>query len=233
LKPVQSALPPPPPNLPVGLPSDLLRRRPDIREAERRLAAANANIGAQEANLYPKLNLLGLTSFAGMSVDDLFSRQNLSSIGVGMFTQPLFNGGRTHAQIGEAKEQYRQALTTYRSIVLGAFRDVEDALARYRAEDDRRNALAQSVTAAENSLVIAQDQYRVGLVSFINVLQAEVAVLNSQDSLTQSDAQVLSDLVSVYKALGGGWSADGSDKTVAGLDGGPHAESDVAAKPGR
>jgi outer membrane protein, multidrug efflux system len=206
LAPVTAALPPPPPSLPVGLPSDLLQRRPDIREAERRLAAANANIGVQVANLYPKLNLLGLASFAGMSASDLFSRQNLSSIGVGMLTEPVFNGGRTRAQIAAAKEEYSQALASYRSTVLGAFRDVEDALARYKAEDSRRASLAQSVTAARNSFAIAEDQYRAGLVNFINVLQAEVALLNSQDQLTQSDAQMLSDLASLYKALGGGWS---------------------------
>jgi NodT family efflux transporter outer membrane factor (OMF) lipoprotein len=198
-------LPPPPPSLPVGLPSDLLLRRPDIREAERRLAAANAEIGVQEANLYPKVNLLGLGSFAGTSVDNLFSHQNLQSIGVGMVTLPIFNGGRTRASIAAAKEEKTQALLAYRKAVLSAFRDVEDALARYKAEDARRTALAQSVDAAQNSLAIAQDQYRTGLVTFVNVLQAENALLSSRDQLTQSDAQSLSDLVSLYKALGGGY----------------------------
>ncbi len=201
-----TALPPPPAALPVGLPSDLLRRRPDIREAERRLAAANAQIGVQEAALYPSVNLIGLGSFAGMSLDNLFTHQNLQSVGVGMVSLPLFNGGRTRASIAAAREEQTQALLNYHKTVLGAFRDVEDALARYTSEDARRTALAQSVDAAANSLVIAQDQYRTGLVTFMNVLQAENALLNSRDQLAQSDAQALSDLVSVYKALGGGWS---------------------------
>jgi multidrug efflux system outer membrane protein len=207
LAPTAAPLPPAPLNLAVGLPSDLLRRRPDIRAAEQRLVAANANVGVQQANLYPKVNLLGLASFAGMSVESLFSRDNLQSVGVGMVTAPIFNAGKTRAQIAAAREEKAQALITYRQTVLGAFRDVEDALARYKAEDDRRASLARSVDAATSSLAIAQAQYRAGLVTFINVLQAENSLLNSRDQLVQSQAQTLSDLVSLYKALGGGWSA--------------------------
>ncbi|HEX4183291.1 MAG TPA: efflux transporter outer membrane subunit [Caulobacteraceae bacterium] len=205
-----SALPPPPPSLPVGLPSDLLLRRPDIREAERRLASANAQIGVEVANLYPKLDLIGLAAFASPTVAELFSKKSLSSIALGSVRENLFNGGRTRAQIRVAEEQHAQALQAYRSAVLTGFKDVEDALARFKADDARRASLARSVAAAQNSLVIAQDQYRVGLVSFINVLQSENALLNSQDQLTQSDAQVVSDLVSLYKALGGGWSMEAS-----------------------
>jgi NodT family efflux transporter outer membrane factor (OMF) lipoprotein len=202
------ALPPPPPTLPTGLPSQLLQRRPDLREAERRLAAANARIGVQTANLYPKLNLLGLASFAGPRLNGLFDNQNTSAVGVGMLSAPLFNGGRTLASIGAAREERQQAMLAYQSAVLSAFQDVEDALARFKTEDVRRANLVQAVSAAQNSLKIAQDQYATGLVSFINVLQAENALLNSRDQLIQSDGQALSDLVSVYKALGGGWTRD-------------------------
>jgi NodT family efflux transporter outer membrane factor (OMF) lipoprotein len=211
---IASLLPPEPPPLPVGLPSDLLRRRPDIREAERRLAAANATIGVRQAALYPKINLIGLGTFAGTSVTELFNNSNLSSLGVGMLTQPLFDAGRNEAQIRAAKEEHFQAQVTYRETVLSGFRDVEDALARYRAETARRAALAQSLEAARNTIGIAQDQYGAGLVTFVNVLQAENAVLNTQDQLTQSDAQALSDLVSLYKALGGGWSATDTAATT-------------------
>jgi outer membrane protein TolC len=142
-----------------------------------------------------------------MSVSNLFSAQNLQSVGLGMVRLPLFNGGRTRASIAAAKEERAQAELAYRKAVLGAFRDVEDALARFTSEDRRRASLAQSVAAAQNSLGIAEDQYRVGLTPFNTVLQAQTALLNSRDQLTQSDAQSLSDLVSVYKALGGGWTA--------------------------
>jgi NodT family efflux transporter outer membrane factor (OMF) lipoprotein len=199
------ALPPPPPTLPTGLPSELLLRRPDLREAERRLAAANAQIGVRTADLYPKLNLIGLGSFAAPKIQNLFETQNISTLGVGMLTAPIFDGGRARAGIAAAKEEREQAFQAYRGVVLGAFRDVEDALARFKAEDDRRTSLLRSVAAAQNTLKIAQDQYRSGLVTFINVLQAQNALLDSRDQLTQSDAQTLSDIVAVYKALGGGW----------------------------
>jgi len=200
-----STLAPPPPALPVGLPSDLLRRRPDIREAERRVAAANAEIGVQTAERYPKINLIGLGSFAGSAIDSLFSQQNLASVAVGMVTQPVFDGGRSRGQIAATQEERLQADLAYRKAVLGAFRDVEDGLARYRSEDERRASLARSVTSAQNSLTIAEAQYRTGFVTYINVLQAETSLLNARDQLTQSDAQVLSDLIAIYKALGGGW----------------------------
>lgn len=207
LAPTGAALPPPPPTLPTGLPSELLRRRPDIREAERRLAASNAAIGVQTAALYPKVNLIGLASFAGMSLDNLFSHQNLTSIGVAMASVPIFDAGRTRASIRVAREENVQAGIAYRTTILVALREVEDALARYTAEESRRTSLTQSVESAKNSLKIAQDQYRTGFVTFINVLSAENAVLNAEDQLTQSNAQVATDLVSIYKALGGGWAS--------------------------
>ena len=197
--------PTPSPSLPVGLPSDLLQRRPDIREAERKLAAANAEIGVQTANLYPKLDLIGLASFASPSLSNLFSGQNFTSAGLGMLTAPLFSAGKTRAAIGEAREQAAQAQIAYRDAILGALRDAEDALARRRSEEARRAQLARAVDAAANSLTIAQDQYRVGLVTFLNVYTAENALLNARDQLAQSDAQSAQDLVSLYKALGGGW----------------------------
>ena len=200
------ALPARPPSLPVGLPSELLQRRPDIRAAERRLAAANARIGVQEAARFPHLNLLALGSFAGPSLATLFNADSLSGVGVAMASQPIFNGGRIGAGIGVAREQRRQASDDYRAAALAGFRDVEDALARYKAEESRRGNLEGAVEAAQGSLTIAQDQYRAGLVTFINVIQAESAVLHSQDQLVQSQAQSRTDLVALYKALGGGWS---------------------------
>ena len=202
-----AALPPPPPTLPTGLPSELLRRRPDIRRAERRLAASNAEIGVRTADLYPKVNLIGLASFAGMSLDTLFSHQNLTSIGVAMASVPIFDAGRSRASIRAAREENRQAEIAYRTMILVALREVEDDLARYTAEETRRASLVQSVESARNSLKIAQDQYRTGFVTFVNVLSAETTLLNAEDQLTQSDAQVATDLVAIYKALGGGWAS--------------------------
>jgi len=198
-------LPPPPPTLPVGLPSELLRRRPDLREAERKLAAASAQIGVRTANLYPKLDLIGLASTAGMTPSSLFTSQSFTSAGLGMLSAPIFEGGKTRASIRVAREQYVQAGLAYQGAVLKALADVEDALARYRTEEDRHASLTQAVIASAASRVIAEDQYRTGLVTFINVLQAENAELNAQDQLIQADALAVTDLVAVYKALGGGW----------------------------
>ncbi len=200
-----TALPGTPPSLPLGLPSDLLRRRPDVREAERRLAAANAEIGVQTANLYPKLNLLALANFSGMDLGSLFSRSNLASAAAGMATAPIFDAGKTRANIAIAREEAVQARLAYETTILNALRDVEDALARHSAESVRVGELAASVDAARNSLAIAQDQYRTGLVTFINVLQAENTLLNAEDQLVQSRAQIATDLGAIYKALGGGW----------------------------
>ncbi len=201
-----ATIPLPPPLLPLGLPSELLQRRPDIRAAERRLASANAQIGVMTANLYPKLNLLALPSLASTSVGGLFSSDSFASIALAMGSETLFDAGRNRAKIGEAKEERTQALLTWRNTFLGALRDVEDALARYRSEEARRAHLVQEVAAARSTLSIAEDQYRTGFVTFINVLAAQDALLNAQDQLAQSDASVASDLVAVYKALGGGWS---------------------------
>jgi NodT family efflux transporter outer membrane factor (OMF) lipoprotein len=197
---------PSPPELPPGLPSELLWRRPDIRTAERRVAAASAQIGVKTASLYPKLDLMALGSFAGMSLSDLLSRQNLIAAALGMASEPVFDGGRNRASVGEAREQYTQALLAYQATVIGALRDVEDALARRQAEEVRRERLEQAVRAAEGTLDIANTRYQTGFVPFVNVLQAQYALLNARDQLTQCQALVVTDLVALYKALGGGWS---------------------------
>lgn len=204
---IAAPIPPAPPSLPSGLPSELLRRRPDIREAERRVAASNARIGEQLANLYPRLNLIGLGAFAGTALQSLFSSDNLIGAAVGMAAQPLFDGGRRHAAVDIAREQTAQAVLAYRTTVLGAVRDVEDALSRYASEQTRHAALARALGAAKNSQTIAQDEYHTGFVTFIDVLQAQNTLLAIEDQVTQSDALLLTDLVALYKALGGGWSA--------------------------
>lgn len=200
------SLPPSPPPLPIGLPSDLLRRRPDIGEAEQRLAAANAQIGVHEAALYPRLNLRALASFGSMALGDIFAGQNLVAGGLGMLSQPLFNGGRTRAAITIAREEDAQALYAYQTTVFTAFAEVEDALARYKAEGARRDDLARAVAAASGDLAIAQSQYRTGFVPETAVLQAEAALLTRRDQLVWCDGAIAVDLIALYKALGGGWS---------------------------
>jgi NodT family efflux transporter outer membrane factor (OMF) lipoprotein len=205
LQPTGGELPVARSGLPLGLPSDLLRRRPDIRAAERRLAAANAMIGVRTAALYPRLNLLALASFGSTALGSLFASQNLIGAGVGMVNQPIFNGGRTRAAIGIARQDQSQARDAWQTTVLGAFRDVENALSRYNAETSRRADLERAAASADSELSIAQSQYRAGLVTQSNVLTAQITLLNDHDKLVQSKGQALVDLVALYKALGGGW----------------------------
>lgn len=198
-------LPSVPTSLPVGLPSDLLRRRPDVRAAERQLARATALEGVAVAGLYPKFDLLGLAAFAGNSAGQLLNARNFTDLGLGMISWPLFQGGKLRANVRATEEQRRQSYLAYRKSVLTALQEAEDALARYGAEQRRLLALRQSETAARSSLAIAQAQYRAGVVTFINVLQASAAYLDAEDQTVQSSQALAQDLVSLYKALGGGW----------------------------
>lgn len=204
-------LPAIPTELPAGLPSDLLRRRPDIRAAERQLAAATANIGVAVANLYPKFNLLGLLSFASNAftgLSGLLTSKNLSTLGLGQISWPLFKGGQLEANVRVNREEATQAYLAYQKAVLGALQDTEDALVRYATEQRRLRSLERSEISARSSLRIALQQYRQGLVTFLTVLSAETSLLNAEDQVVQSRQALAQNLVAVYKALGGGWNAD-------------------------
>jgi NodT family efflux transporter outer membrane factor (OMF) lipoprotein len=203
-------LPPVPVTVPTGLPSDLLRRRPDVRAAERRLAAATANVGVAVADLYPKFNLIGALSFSGNGVSNLFSSGNLGEMGYGGITWSIFSAGKIHANI-RSKEEYRnQAYFAYQKAVLGAIRDAEDALARYRTDQQRLIALERAAASGRSSVEIASQQYRAGLAPYLNVLSAEANYLSVSDQLVQSRQALVTDLVALYKALGGGWSDSGA-----------------------
>ncbi len=205
-----SPLPSVPAELPIGLPSDLLLRRPDVRQAERQLASATAAIGVQVASLYPRFNIRAIgPAFASTTTAGLFDPDRAASLGYGMIQWPVFQGGRIRANIRSARAQADAAYLNYRQTILGALRNVEDVLARYQADQQRIVALRRSVASAENSQTIAEQQFQVGLVTFLNVLQAQATVLNARNQMVQADGQLAQDLTSLYTALGGGWSADG------------------------
>jgi outer membrane protein, multidrug efflux system len=205
--------------LPVGLPSDLLRRRPDVRQAERQLAAATAGVGVQVANLYPKFDLLAAAPiFFNTTTDHLFDASNAGAAVLGLVRWPVFQGGQVRANIRAAKDQREAAYFTYRQTILSGLENVEDALARYQSDQQRLLPLRKSREAAQNSLLIARQQYGVGLVNFLNVLQAENAELNARNQVIQVEAQLGRDLASLYTALGGGWSeGDAKAQTPAGV----------------
>ena len=202
------AIPTVPTQLPVGLPSDLLRRRPDVRAAERKLAQATAQKGVEIAALYPKFDLLGGLFAGSNGVDTLFNSSSLSEMVLGSISWPIFNAGKLHANIRASEEERLQAYYAYKQAVLGAIRDADDALVRYAGEQRRFLALQREVARDRSSTTIAEQQYRAGMTNFINVLTAENSDLQAEDMLAQSRQALTADLASLYKALGGGWQAD-------------------------
>ncbi len=194
-----------PPQANVGLPVDLLRRRPDIRSAERQLAAATAQVGAATADLYPKFSLIGNIGLQSISASDWFTgRSRFWSIGP-TITWPVFDAGRIRATIEVRNAQQEQALRLYEKSVLTAFQDVENALVNYGNEQTRYRSLLDAVAANRRALQMANDLYVQGLVPFLNVLDAERTLYNSESDLAVSEASLASNLVALYKALGGGW----------------------------
>ena len=193
------------PVVPAGLPSDLLRRRPDIRAAERQLAASTADIGVAVADLYPKFRLTGMAELLSTSLGSLFSTDSIQATGVGGVTFPLLDWGRRKATVGIRKEDREQAYIQYKATVLGALRDVEDPLARIDAERRRNAALGRAVADAERTAHAVDAQYRVGLVAQNALLDAQVTVLSAREQQAASDTQLRQDTAALFKAIGGGW----------------------------
>ncbi|MDP3182300.1 MAG: efflux transporter outer membrane subunit [Desulfobaccales bacterium] len=201
----EAPIPPTPPEIPVGLPSDLLRRRPDIRRAEAQLHAATARIGVATADLFPKFNLAG--SF-GFSAGDLARVGGLSSKFWSWgptVTWPIFAGGRIYWNIKVQDALQEQALLTYEKTVLTALKDVETALVAYAKEQEHRKSLFEAVTNNRKAVDLATKLYLVGKTDFLNVLTAQRSLYTSEDALVQSTRAVDTNLVALYKALGGGW----------------------------
>ncbi|ADK83399.1 RND efflux system, outer membrane lipoprotein, NodT family [Desulfarculus baarsii DSM 2075] len=201
-----------PPRVAVGVPAEALRQRPDIRAAERRLAAQTARVGVATAALYPKLRLLGSIGLESVSSGELFSAAS-QAWGIGpAVSWKIFDAGAVRQNIAIQSSLQEQALLAYQKAVLAALAEVEDNLTAYAREQLRAQSLAKAVEEARRAEAIAQDQYRAGLVDFNNVLEAQRSLLQLQDQLAQSRGAVTSDLITVYKALGGGWNALAEDQ---------------------
>ena len=204
------AVPPVPPSVPIGLPSTLARRRPDIRRAESDLHAATAEIGVAVAQMYPDVSLTGNVGTRATQAKYLARWSSLFWTVGPSISLPIFEGGALRENVRIAKAQAGQAALQYRSTVLKALQDVDNALVSYRTDQDRREALTRTVEANRISLQLATDSYRKGLVSFISVLDAERQLAETRQQLAQSTVSVTTDLIAVYKALGGGWEAANS-----------------------
>ena len=191
--------------VPVGLPSDLLRRRPDLRQAERELAAATADIGLATAELYPRFSLTGVFSLDSISASDFLTGASRAwSVGPSV-RWPLFQGGRLRANIHAAEARQDVALAHYEQAVLSAFADVESALVHYTEEQQERQRLQDATEASMQSVELATVLYERGLADFLTVLDAERRLTEVEDRLVRSETHVMTRLIRLYKALGGGW----------------------------
>ena len=194
------------PAVQVGLPSDLLKRRPDIRRAEAQLAAATARIGEAKADLFPRFVLTGTAGRQATQLHDLtLGAGNFFSVGPGI-SLPLFTGGRIRSNISVQTSRQRAALIGYRSAVLNSLEEVQNALVNYSQEQERRDRLNQAVQQSQLAVDLATEQYRAGLVDFLSVLEAQRELYANEDQLVQSQTSVTTNLVALYRALGGGWS---------------------------
>jgi len=186
------------------LPSELLQRRPDIRRAERQLAAATAEIGVATSQLYPKLNLSAFLGVQNMKITDLTPIGKSWST-AGSLTFPIFNWGELQANIASKNILAEQQALAYRATVLAALKEVEDALITYHQELRRKQSLAQAVSASRESVLLATERYERGLTGFLDVLLSQRALFLAQTQLVSSEAAVSTYLTALYKALGGGW----------------------------
>ncbi len=212
-----------PKQIPINLPSDLLRQRPDIRAAERRLAAATADIGVATADLFPKFSLAGLLGLQSKSLSDLISSgSRYWSIGPTV-SLALFDRGKVRAVI-EVKNALRdQALAEYEGVVLSSLGEVETALVTLCQEQETLRILEEAVISGDKAVSIANGLYQSGLSDFLNVLQSERALYQSQDQLAQSEQRLTQAFVALFKALGGGWQNEEKNTTTppAGQSTGP------------
>ena len=196
-----------PPALDAGLPSDLLERRPDVAEAERQMAVANAQIGIARAAYYPSLNLFGTGGWQAADIAKLMNVQSTFwAVGANV-AESIFSGGSRRAQVQFAKAGYDASVASYRETVLNAFREVQDDVTGLSVLDQAKQSQQQAVDAARRTLDIASNRYAGGLVSYLDVVNAQQNLLNNEQELAVIQGQKLVTSVLLIKALGGGWDA--------------------------
>jgi outer membrane protein, multidrug efflux system len=206
-----SPIPVGPGAVPPGLPSDLLRRRPDVREAERQLAEATANIGVATADLFPQFSVTGLFGQASQHLKQIFdynSQQNNIVPGV---TWDIFDAGKVWSNVKVQDARQAEALEAYRTVVLQSFSDVDDSLVALNREQVRLQALRDAVTANQRAFDLSTELFQKGSADFLSVLDAQQSLFAAQTQQVESEALVSTDLVALYKALGGGWD-EGKEK---------------------
>ena len=208
-------IPQPPPEVAVGMPTDLLRRRPDIRQAERDMAAQSARIGIAQADLYPSFSLVGAFSFSAEDIDDVFEGRSVEGFGGPSFQWPLFHYGRLKNNVRVQDARFQEFVVNYEQTVLRSAQEVEDAIIAYLRAQDQVGFLHQSVDASKRSVDLSLIQYRDGAIDYIRVLDSQEFLVRQQDRLASTQGDIALNLVAVYKALGGGWQIRGGHTFVA------------------
>ncbi|MFM0310278.1 efflux transporter outer membrane subunit [Paraburkholderia sp. RL17-383-BIF-A] len=202
------------PNVPAGLPSALLERRPDVLQAEQNLISANALIGAARALYFPQISLTGLLGSSSTQLSRLFSGPANTWAFAGALTQPIFSAGSIAGQVEQANARQQQALYAYQKAVQSAFQEVSDALLGVEKSRERLSAQSRQVDALSAYARLARQRYEGGYTSYMEVLDAERSLFSAQLAYAQTRSNEYTSLVTLYKALGGGWGAD----TLAGLE---------------
>jgi NodT family efflux transporter outer membrane factor (OMF) lipoprotein len=202
-----------PRKVPVGLPGTLARRRPDVREAEARLHEATAQTGVAVANFYPDVTLNGAVNVESLHVSNLFNPTSTAFAIGPSISIPIFEGGQLRGALELRESQQREAAIFFQKTVLQAWKEVDDALTAYREAQRRRVDVAQSVTENRTALDSAKQRYTEGAIDFLNVIAAQAQLLQSENDLADSDTQIATNLVNLYRSLGGGWEIAGASHT--------------------
>jgi NodT family efflux transporter outer membrane factor (OMF) lipoprotein len=198
-------LPRVPRKIPVGLPGSLVRRRPDVREAEARLHEATAQTGVAVANFYPDVTLNGAVGVESLRLSNLFSPSS-SAFALGPSVSiPIFEGGQLRGTLALRESRQREAAIYFQKTVLRAWKEVDDALTAYREAQRRRADVARSVTENQAALRAARQRYSEGAIDFLNVITTQAQLLQSENDLANNDTQIATNLVNLYRSLGGGW----------------------------
>ncbi len=198
-------------NIVVGIPADILRQRPDVRRSERKLAAQNAQIGVAEAAAYPSFNLSGSIGVEALAAANLYTAAAKAFQMAVSSAWVLFDSGRIRSNVKMQTALQEQALGLYQNTILTALKEVEDSLTALNQEWQRRDALNASVTAGKEALSMAGQQYQTGTIDFQRVLESQQSLLTAQNQLIGSETEVASNLIRLYKALGGGWNSNAAE----------------------
>jgi multidrug efflux system outer membrane protein len=193
------------PDVPAGLPSALLERRPDIRQAEQILVNANAQIGVARAAYFPQISLTGTGGYESPTLTNLFTGPAGIWSLVGSVSQPIFEGGRLKNNVRLAEAQREQMLLTYQQTIQGAFRDVSNALIAYRKDREFRIQQEQLVASAQDAARLSEVRFKAGTADYLEVLTNETNSFSAELTLAQAQGNELVSLVQVYQSLGGGW----------------------------